>query len=72
LVAFAGKRPQLVAIPGQVSSPFAPPPGCAFAPRCGNATDRCRQERPPLVESAPQHHSACHLVTGAGQVAARP
>ena len=54
------ERP-LIPIEGQPPDLATLPPGCAFAPRCGNATDRCRRERPPLVESAPQHHSACFL-----------
>jgi peptide/nickel transport system ATP-binding protein len=40
-------RKRLVAIRGQVSSPLAPPPGCAFAPRCPctslPATPPCRR-----------------------------
>ena len=54
------ERP-LVPIEGQPPDLATLPPGCAFAPRCSNAIDRCRRERPPLVESAPQHHSACFL-----------
>ena len=46
-----GRRPQLVAIPGQVSSPFAPPPGCAFAPRCAYRSEAC-EARMPLLEAA--------------------
>ena len=33
---------------GEVPSPIAPPPGCAFHPRCPLATDRCRSEVPAL------------------------
>ena len=41
---------RLETIPG-----FLPPPGsitgrCVFVDRCGNATDRCRREAPPLVD----------------------
>ena len=39
-------------IPGTVPSLDRLPPGCAFAPRCALAIDRCRQEQPPLQESA--------------------
>ena len=49
----------LVPIEGQPPDLATLPPGCAFAPRCKDATDRCRSERPPLVESAPNHFSAC-------------
>lgn len=35
-------------IAGEVPSPLAPPPGCAFHPRCPFANDRCRSEIPQL------------------------
>ena len=35
-------------IPGMVPSLTNLPPGCAFAPRCTPAIDRCRAEYPPL------------------------
>jgi len=38
----------LQAIRGQVSSPLAPPPGCAFEPRCDHAVAACRVAMPPL------------------------
>ena len=34
------------AVGGEVPSPIAPPPGCAFHPRCSFANDRCRVEKP--------------------------
>ena len=49
----------LIPIDGQPPDLATLPPGCAFAPRCRQATERCRVERPPLVESAPNHFSAC-------------
>lgn len=48
-------------VKGEIPSPAAPPPGCHFHPRCPLAFDRCRIERPPLIEIAPGHRSACHL-----------
>jgi len=33
--------------------------GCAFAPRCAFAVDRCRAERPPLETLRPGHTTAC-------------
>jgi peptide/nickel transport system ATP-binding protein len=33
-------------IEGEIPNPIAPPPGCAFHPRCPLATDRCRTVRP--------------------------
>jgi len=52
------ERP-LVPIEGQPPDLATLPPGCAFALRCKDATERCRVERPPLVESEPNHFSAC-------------
>ena len=42
---------------------YAPPPGCAFAPRCPRAGEICRKVEPPLqANSADQNHlSACHF-----------
>lgn len=47
---------------GEVPSPIAPPPGCAFHPRCPFANDRCRRERPSDIALAPGHLVACHAV----------
>jgi peptide/nickel transport system ATP-binding protein len=52
-----GKR--LVEIPGMVPSLREPAPGCLFAPRCPNATERCSREAPPLELHAPGHQAAC-------------
>jgi peptide/nickel transport system ATP-binding protein len=54
-----GRRARLQEIPGLVPVLTQPIPGCAFAPRCTFATDRCHAERPPLVESRPGHVAAC-------------
>lgn len=35
---------KMISIPGRVTDPAAPEPGCPFAPRCGFATERCREE----------------------------
>jgi oligopeptide/dipeptide ABC transporter ATP-binding protein len=46
-------------IPGAVPSLLHAPPGCRYAARCALATERCRQERPPLLTIAPEHQVAC-------------
>jgi oligopeptide/dipeptide ABC transporter ATP-binding protein len=51
---------------GDVPSPIDPPPGCAFHPRCPHGFERCRTERPSLVEAAEQHFVACWLNDGLG------
>jgi len=55
----AGARRRLAEIPGTVPSLAEPIVGCAFAPRCGYATPRCRSEAPPLEEKMPAHFAAC-------------
>lgn len=34
---------KMISIPGRVTDPAAPEPGCPFAPRCGFAAERCRE-----------------------------
>ncbi|MCK2221879.1 dipeptide/oligopeptide/nickel ABC transporter permease/ATP-binding protein [Actinomadura sp. ATCC 31491] len=41
---------RLRVIPGRPPDLAAPPPGCAFAPRCPYARERCAAEAPPLVD----------------------
>ncbi|MDP2334586.1 MAG: ABC transporter ATP-binding protein [Reyranella sp.] len=55
----AGTRPRLQEIPGLVPRLTQPIPGCAFAPRCGFATERCRIEAPPLIDVGAGHTVAC-------------
>ncbi len=47
--------------PVELPDPFAPLPGCAFAPRCPRAKEACQAERPPLeTKGAAAHLAACH------------
>ena len=50
---------RLAAIPGRPPNLTELGAGCAFAPRCPYASDRCRDERPELVEAADGHAFAC-------------
>jgi oligopeptide/dipeptide ABC transporter ATP-binding protein len=52
-------RQALSSIPGQPPLLFELPPGCAFAPRCRFMTQGCVEAKPPLIEVAPDHRSAC-------------
>jgi peptide/nickel transport system ATP-binding protein len=48
-------------VQGEVPNPLNPPSGCTFNPRCPHANERCRVERPALLEI----HGvrvACHAV----------
>jgi peptide/nickel transport system ATP-binding protein len=46
---------------GDVPSPIAPPPGCAFHPRCPLVNERCREEVPVPIE-VNGTRVACHAV----------
>lgn len=56
-----GKR-RLYAIRGQVSSPLAPPSGCAFEPRCDKAIAACREAMPALRADDAGGSARCILV----------
>ena len=45
---------------GEVADPSNPPSGCTFHPRCRYAEDRCRSERPDLIEIESGHSVSCH------------
>jgi len=56
----AGPRARrLSEIPGIVPSLREKIAGCAFAPRCGFATERCRNAAPPLTPHGTAHLVAC-------------
>jgi oligopeptide transport system ATP-binding protein len=55
----------LATIPGQPPNLQRLPPGCAFAPRCPLAEDRCRAGVPPPVPLGPERLAACIKVTAA-------
>ena len=56
---------RLTAIPGRPPDLLDPPRGCAFAPRCAFARDRCREEAPALTTADdPEHRFACWYPVG--------
>jgi oligopeptide/dipeptide ABC transporter ATP-binding protein len=55
----------LHAIPGLPPDLANLPSGCRFAPRCTRATDKCREDEPPLAGETSQHLFSCwHPVNG--------
>jgi peptide/nickel transport system ATP-binding protein len=57
-----GRGQKMAVIPGVVPSNPGALPGCAFAPRCKFAFNRCTQEVPILYPVEEGHFSACFLV----------
>ncbi|MBJ6361804.1 ABC transporter ATP-binding protein [Paenibacillus sp. GCM10012307] len=55
---------RLAAIPGAVPSIQRMPAGCRFHNRCAWATEHCRKETPPLIETGPDHRVRCWLASG--------
>lgn len=55
------RRGTMVGIPGLAPLLRDLPPGCAFHPRCPDAVQRCRLERPELREVASGVQAACHF-----------
>jgi len=49
-------------VQGEVPNPLNPPSGCSFHPRCPLANERCRSERPALLDSFKGVRVACHAV----------
>ncbi len=55
----AADQEQLAEIPGTVPGLSELPRGCAFAPRCALANERCRSQAPPLEEKRAGHAVSC-------------
>src|SRR5690606_6390859 len=57
--AAASDSAKLYEIPGTVPPPWDLPSGCAFAPRCPRASEKCRAKRPPLMPFSQNRRAAC-------------
>jgi oligopeptide transport system ATP-binding protein len=54
-------KKQRIVLEGDVPSPFKPPIGCRFHPRCKYSKSVCSQEEPELIDIGNEHYVACHL-----------
>lgn len=53
---------ELATIEGSVPNLVHPPQGCRFHPRCSQARDICKREKPELVDLGNGHSVACHII----------
>jgi oligopeptide/dipeptide ABC transporter ATP-binding protein len=56
-----GLKRARIRLTGDVPNPLRPPSGCPFHPRCPQAMDRCKVERPLFKPVGNDHWAACHL-----------
>ncbi len=54
-------RPPLQTIDGVVPNPTERIYGCTFWPRCPHATQKCKQEKPPIIKLSDEHQVRCFL-----------
>jgi oligopeptide/dipeptide ABC transporter ATP-binding protein len=62
LPSLEGERGELRQIPGSPPDPREVRRGCAFAPRCSEALERCAVEAPPCVTLGGAHSADCWAV----------
>ena len=55
---------RLPVIEGRLPDPTKDEPGCAFANRCPYAQDKCRADKPPLVNGGNNHFYRCWFPIG--------
>jgi peptide/nickel transport system ATP-binding protein len=52
---------RLEPILGMMPDPGNLPQGCAFAPRCSKSIEKCRTERPDIIQLDDGHFVSCFL-----------
>ncbi len=55
---------KLDSIPGSVPNLIRPPGGCRFHPRCPHVMDKCKVDRPPMIQQGVGHAVSCWLYPG--------
>lgn len=62
-----GGRQRFQPIKGEMPSPFRPPSGCPYHPRCPHEMPVCRSLKPALLAVGEAGSAACHLVEHEGR-----
>ena len=57
----AKRKEDFPLLEGDIPSPFHPPSGCAFHPRCPYAMHKCSVEAPKMIEHSEGRSVRCHL-----------
>lgn len=60
VVGLGKEKEKLDTIPGDVPDLMQLSTGCQFHPRCREAVELCRRERPGRIEVEPGHYMYCH------------
>jgi dipeptide transport system ATP-binding protein len=63
-VADPERRGKRIKLTGELPSPFNPPQGCAFNPRCSYVRDICRQKAPAMTASGASEVACFGVIEG--------
>ena len=61
ILTFSKREGEAQVIRGVIPDLIEPPPGCRFHPRCFEAMEVCREEKPAMIEIEEGHWVSCHL-----------
>jgi peptide/nickel transport system ATP-binding protein len=61
ILTFSRRKGSAETIKGVIPDLVKPPPGCRFHPRCLQAIDVCKTEKPVMIELEEGHWVSCHL-----------
>lgn len=59
-----GEKEPLVSIPGEIANAQQLPEGCRFHPRCVHVMEKCKTQKPQMVEISADHYVECFLHGG--------
>jgi peptide/nickel transport system ATP-binding protein/oligopeptide transport system ATP-binding protein len=60
------KKHKISELEGEIPSPFSPPSGCVFHPRCSFCMEVCKTTAPSFSDLGGNHWAACHKYVNEG------